>query len=462
MFKIRQSKYRHVYCDAPKQAMNYTGFRVATATGEQQYIKASTKYWSVAMFGGGGPLVVGRHDRPGRFEDGASPILKGHSGTILDTEWSPFDDSMLATASEDCTIKFWSIPDDWEPTNEKGLGNKGEDFSDSLMELDGHRKKVTLIRFHPTASNTMLSTSADYTVKTWDIEAGTAISSLETSNLTQDIIWDVRGDNYATSNKDKSVRIIDGRTGSESSKIDIAHDGSKSTKIQWLGAEGGTHILTTGASKQSMREMKVWDLKNLSKPLHVEPVDTASGALTPLYDRDTGVIYLCGKGDGQIRLYEYDEAKAPHLYKLNDGFRSTTPGKGYCMVPKRGLDIMDCETVRLLKITNTDGIHPLKFIVPRKSDAFQDDIFPPTASPTPAHTCAEWVGGSSKMPNTMALDPKSMAAAGAGGGANGKKTKLLTVPMLTKEAEKMKAHIESLEKKLKTNGISYDPYKFDL
>lgn len=462
MFKIRQSKYRHVYCDAPKQAMNYTGFRVATATGEQQYIKASTKYWSVAMFGGGGPLVVGRHDRPGRFEDGASPILKGHSGTILDTEWSPFDDSMLATASEDCTIKFWSIPDDWEPTNEKGLGNKGEDFSDSLMELDGHRKKVTLIRFHPTASNTMLSCSADYTVKTWDIEAGTAISSLETSNLTQDIIWDVRGDNYATSNKDKSVRIIDGRTGSESSKIDVAHDGSKSTKIQWLGAEGGTHILTTGASKQSMREMKVWDLKNLSQPLHVEPVDTASGALMPLYDRDTGVIYLTGKGDGQIRLYEYDEAKAPHLYKLNDGFRSTTPGKGYCMVPKRGLDIMDCETVRLLKITNTDGIHPLKFIVPRKSDAFQDDIFPPTASPTPAHTCAEWVGGSSKMPNTMALDPKSMAANGVGGGANGKKTKLLTVPMLTKEAEKMKAHIESLEKKLKTNGISYDPYKFDL
>lgn len=140
MFKIRQSKYRHVYCDAPKNAMNHTGFRVATATGEQQYIKASTKYWSVAMFGGGGPLVVGRHDRPGRFEDGASPILKGHSGTVLDTEWSPFDESMLATASEDCTIKLWSIPDDWEPTNEKGMGKKGDDFSDSLMDLDGHRK----------------------------------------------------------------------------------------------------------------------------------------------------------------------------------------------------------------------------------------------------------------------------------------------------------------------------------
>jgi len=459
MFKIRQSKYRHVYCDAPKNAMNHTGFRVATATGEQQYIKASTKYWSVAMFGGGGPLVVGRHDRPGRFEDGASPILKGHSGTVLDTEWSPFDESMLATASEDCTIKLWSIPDDWEPTNEKGMGKKGDDFSDSLMDLDGHRKKVTLIRFHPTASNTMLSTSADYTVKTWDIEAGSAISTLECSNLTQDIVWDVRGDNYATSNKDKSVRLVDARTGTETSKIDLAHEGTKSTKIQWLG---NGKILTTGGSKQSMREMKVWDLKNLSKPLHTEAVDTSSGALMPFFDSDTGVIYLCGKGDGQIRLYEYDDAKAPHLFKLGDGFRSTTPGKGYCMVPKRGLDIMGCESVRLLKITNTDGIHPLKFIVPRKSEAFQDDIFPPAPSGTPAHTCAQWIGGSSKMPNTMALDPKSMAAAGVGGKSNGKKTKLLTVPMMSKEAAKMKAHIESLEKKLKSQNISYDPYRFSV
>jgi len=460
MFKIRQSKYRHVYCDAPKQTMCYTGFRVATATGEQQYIKASTKYWSVAMFGGGGPLVVGRHDRPGRFEDGASPILKGHSGTVLDTDWSPFDDSMLATASEDSTIKLWSIPDEWEPTNEKGLGKKAEDFSDSLMELDGHRKKVTLIKFHPTASNTMLSTSADYTVKTWDIESGTAISSLECTNLAQDIVWDVRGDNYATSNKDKSVRVVDGRTGKESSKMEVVHDGSKSTKIQWLDNEGSSgKILTTGASKQSMREMKVWDLKNLSKPIHVEQVDTASGALMPLFDRDTSVIYLCGKGDGQLRLYEYDSAKA-QLFKLNDGFRSTTPGKGYCMVPKRGLDIMDCETVRLLKITNTDGIHPLKFIVPRKSEAFQDDIYPPAAAPTAAHTCAQWVGGSSKMPVTMALDPKSMAANGVGGAKSGKKTKMVTLPMLTKEAAKMKAHIEDLEKKLKNHKISYEAFKF--
>jgi coronin-1B/1C/6 len=453
MFKIRQSKYRHVFCDQPKQELCYIGFRVATATGEQQYVKASTKYWSVAMFGGGGPFVVGRHDRPGRFEDGTSPIIKGHSGAILDMEWSPFDESLLATGSEDSTIKLWSIPDDWEPTNSKGLGKKGTDFSDAMVDLTGHAKKVTLMRFHPTAGNTLLSTSADHTVKVWDVEGQQEVSSFgDFANLPQDIVWDVRGDIYGMSCKDKALRIVDPRIGKEAQKLEKVHDGSKSVKLQFFGESG--KLLTTGASKQSGREMKVWDLKNLSQPLTTEAVDTASGALMPLYDQDTQVLYLCGKGDGIIRLYEFED-KGPFLHKLSDGFQSTTPGKGYCFVPKRGLDIMGCETALIMKITNSDGIHPLHFIVPRKSDAFQDDIYPPAPAPTPAHTCAEWAGGSSKLPVTMKLDPASMES--AGGPSSPKKAAFKTVGSLSKEVTALKKHIAQLEGKLSDANLEFNP-----
>jgi coronin-1B/1C/6 len=416
-------------------------------------VKASTKYWSVAMFGGGGPLIVGRHDRPGRFEDGTSPILKGHSGSVLDMEWSPFDDSLLATASEDSKIKLWSIPDDWEPTDEKGLGKKGKDFTDVMVDLEGHSKKVTLLRFHPTASNTLLSTSADYTVKLWDVESGVSVMSYEDcSDLFQDIIWDVRGDTFAASNKDKSVRIVDARTGKTTLKMDMPHEGVKSTKLAFFGESG--KILTTGASKNSGREMKVWDMKNLSKPLHTEAVDTASGALLPIYDQDTSVLYLCGKGDGTIRLYEFDGLE-PFLHKLGDGFRSTSPGKGYCAIPKRGLDIMACETMRIMKLTNKEGLHPLSFTVPRKSDAFQDDIFPPAPAPTPAHTFTEWKGGSSKLPLTMKLDPKSMASGGGSSSGATKKAAFKTVPMLSKEVNSLKDHIKYLEGKLKGAKIDF-------
>lgn len=424
-------------------------FLIKTVTGDQQYIKASAKYYAVALFGGGGPMHIGRLDRPGRFESGTSCYVTGHTGAVLDIDFNPFDDSMFASASEDTTIKIWSIPEEWEPTDEKGLAKQGDNLTDSLCDLTGHRKKVTLMRFHPTASNVLASTSADYTVKTWDIEMGEEISTYADfgDNLIQDIVWDVRGEKCAVSCKDKSVRFIDPRTGTLSNSITSAHDGLKSVKCAYLGTTG--KFLTTGTSRQ--REVKIWDLKNLSQPLHTESLDTASGALLPLFDNDTNVLYLCSKGSGIITPYEFED-KAPFLHKLNDGFRSTTPAKGCCLVPKRSLNIMGCETARILKVTNNEGIHPLSFTVPRKSDAFQDDIFPDCPSIVPAHSAEEWKGGSSKMPKTMSLNPADASLSMNG---HTKKTKLRTVATVSAELKEAKERISYLEAKLKKNGISY-------
>lgn len=449
MFKIRASKYRHVFCDTPKPEHCHSGLRLSTVTGDQQYIKASAKYYAVALFGGGGPMHIGRLDRPGRFESGTSSQVEGHTGSVLDMDFNPFDDSMFASASEDTTIKIWSIPEDWEPTDEKGLAKKGENLTESLTDLTAHRKKVTLLRFHPTASNVLASASADYTVKTWDIEMGEEISTFDNFNnsLVQDIVWDGRGETYAISCKDKKVRFVDPRSAALSSVIEKVHDGLKSVKLTYLGDTG--KICTVGHSRQ--REVKIWDLKNLSEPLHSDSLDTASGALLPLFDNDTNVLYLCGKGDGIIRPYEFEDKK-PFLHKLNDGFRSTTPAKGCCLVPKRGLNIMQCETARILKVTNNEGIHPLSFTVPRKSDAFQDDIFPDCPSTQPAHTAEQWKEGSSKVPNTMSLNP---ALAGSNKSNGAKKTKLRTVATISVELKEAKERISYLEEKLKESGISY-------
>lgn len=390
-------------------------------------------------------MHIGRFDRPGRFAAGCSQQLEGHTGSILDMDFNPFDDSMLATASEDTTIKIWGIPDDWEPTDEKGLAKKGDNLNESLVDLVGHRKKVTLLRFHPTASNVLASTSADYTVKIWDIEKAEDMTSYNDfgDHLIQDIVWDTNGDVCATSCKDKNVRFFDPRAGETSNVIEKAHDGLKSVKLAYLGDTG--KFLTTGTSRG--REVKIWDLKNLSKPLITENIDSSSGALLPLYDNDTSVLYLCGKGDGIIRPYEFED-KEPYLHKLNDGFRSTTPAKGLCMIPKRGNDIMNCETVRILKLTNNDGMQPLSFIVPRKSDAFQDDIFPDCPSTTPAHTADEWKDGSSKPPVKTSLNP-ALAKSG------GKKAKLRTVANLSAELKEAQDRIQYLETKLKENNIDF-------
>lgn len=398
-------------------------------------------------------MVVNRLDRPGRFDVSSSPYVTGHSGAVLDIEWNPFDDSMMATASEDTRIKIWQIPEEWEPIDEQGNAKAGKNLTESLVDLEGHRKKVTLLRYNPTANNTLLSSSADYTVKLWDVENSTAVSSFnDCENLLHDIVWDKKGDQFAVSCKDKAIRLVDPRTNTCSAKIEKAHDGAKSVKLVYVNDSG--KMFSFGASKQSSREIKVWDIHDLSKPLHTESVDTAAGAMIPLWDEDSSVLYLCGKGDGIVRLYEYED-NSPYIFKLNDGFRSNIPGKGYCMVPKRGLNVMKHETVRILKVTNNAGIHPLCFEVPRKSDAFQDDIFPPTAAAVPAHEHAEWMGGSSKEPVTMSLDPRDRGTNGATPTAAPKKKAFKTVATLSKELQEAQGRIEFLEKKLKENNIEF-------
>lgn len=421
-------------------------------TGEQQYIKASAKYFACGGYGGGGPVVVFDLNRPGRYDTSVCPYVEGHSGAVLDIEWNPFDDSMMATASEDTNIKLWQIPEDWEPIDEQGNAKQGNNLDESLADLTGHTKKVTLLRYHPTAGNTLLSTAADYTVKVWDVESQADVTTFgDIPNLVHDIVWDEKGDQFAFSCKDKNIRLVDPRTCQESNKIVTAHEGAKSVKLFYAHESG--KFISFGASKQSAREIKVWDLNDLSKPLHTETVDTAAGALMPLWDPDTSVIYLCGKGDGVVRCYEFDD-KSPYVVKLNDGFRSNIPGKGYCMVPKRGLNVMNHETARIMKVTNNAGVHPLSFTVPRKSDAFQDDIFPPAAAPTAAHTFAEWFAGSSKGRVEMSLNPQDRGAAAATNGAP-KKPAFKSAATLSKELAQAQKRIAELEEKLKANGIEF-------
>jgi coronin-1B/1C/6 len=415
-------------------------------TGDQQYVKASAKYFAVGMAGGGGPIYVNRLDRPGRFELEKCSYVHGHTGAVLDFDWNPFDDSMMATASDDTKIKIWQIPDDWEPTDENGNAKDGKDISESVAELSGHRKKVTLLRYHPTAGNTLLSASGDYTVKLWDVENSQAVQSFEgAENILHDIVWDYTGDQFACTCKDKHVRLVDPRANEAVASV-LAHDGTKSTKVVYANDSG--KVFTFGASRQSSREIKVWDIRSFDKCITTESIDTAAGGLIPLWDSDTSVLYLCGKGDGTVRLYEYED-KSPFIFKLNDGFRSNIPGKGYCMVPKRGLDIMKHETCRILKVTNDSGIHPLHFHVPRKSDAFQDDIFPATAGEVPAHSHTEWAEGSSKGPVKISLDPVDSGRRVSQVAVKAPMKAFKTVASVSADLKAAEAKVKSLEEQLK-------------
>uniref|UniRef100_A0A8C3IRC0 Coronin 2B n=1 Tax=Chrysemys picta bellii TaxID=8478 RepID=A0A8C3IRC0_CHRPI len=117
------------------------------------------------------------------------------------------------------------------------------------------------------------------------------------------------------------------------------------------------------------------------------------------------IIASCSEdtsGDGNIRYYEISTEK-PYLNYLME-FRSPAPQKGLGVMPKHGLDVSACEVFRFYKLVTLKGlIEPISMIVPRRSETYQEDIYPMTPGIEPALTPDEWLSGMNRDPILMSL-----------------------------------------------------------
>lgn len=389
---VRASKYRHVFGKVERREDCYDQIKVTRSAWDTNKVAASTKMFAVIWeAGGGGAFVPILYSDTGKRTPNP-PLVAGHKAGILDIDFHPFNPYIIASSSEDCTVKVWQIP-------AEGLK---ETMTEPVQDLRGHKRKVGLTKFHPTADNVLATAATDYLVQIWDIEAGKTLSTIDChSNIIQSCSWNKNGSLLATSSKDKKLRLIDPRNNKVVREATKAHEGVKGFRNVVL--TGRNKIATVGFTRSAHRQYKIWDINNFDKPLASKNIDTSSGQIIPLYDEDTATLYLGGKGDGNIRYFEITD-EDDYIYFLSQ-FKSSVPQKGMCMVPKRALDISGCEIVRILKVTNKNQVQPISFKVPRKSDLFQDDIFPDTYAGVPSLTAEQWASGEDADPKTLNLEP---------------------------------------------------------
>ena len=152
---------------------------------------------------------------------------------------------------------------------------------------------------------------SDGTAKVWDCQEGSELVTFTCKGLPQDLHWNYNGSLFCLSTKDKMDTVYDPRQNGIVAEWS-PHNGTKCSKMTWLGDR--PHVLTTGFNRSSQREWKMWDLRNLAKPIAQDALDQSSGTLLPFFDPDTSMLYLGGKGDGNIRYYEVMESS---LYPLS-------------------------------------------------------------------------------------------------------------------------------------------------
>jgi coronin-1B/1C/6 len=137
----------------------------------------------------------------------------------------------------------------------------------------------------------------------------------------------------------------------------------------------------------SDRQVAIWETGSLGN-LKTTAIDQSSGVIMPFWS-DNNILFLAGKGDGNIRYYEYENDS---LFAL-DEHKTTDPQRGMCFLPRRSLNVAECEIARAYKLTGSNVIEPIAFIVPRKADGFQSDIFPPAPSYEPNMSANDFFSG---------------------------------------------------------------------
>ena len=70
-------------------------------------------------------------------------------------------------------------------------------------------------------------------------------------------------------------------------------------------------------------------------------------------------VFIWIKGDGSIQLGEFNESDA-NLYSPFIDLKTEVPQKSISMLPKRGCDLINCEIIKLFKLTN-DSVIPVSF-----------------------------------------------------------------------------------------------------
>ncbi|KFO74354.1 Coronin-6, partial [Cuculus canorus] len=395
---VRQSKFRHVFGQPVKADQMYEDIRVSKVTWDSSFCAVNPKFVAIIVeSGGGGAFMVLPLTKTGRV-DKNHPLVTGHTAPVLDIDWCPHNDNAQLqgdprhpTSLSLCPPppQVWQIPD-YVPVR---------NITEPVVTLEGHSKRVGIISWHPTARNVLLSAGCDNLVILWNVGTGEMLLVLEDmhTDLIYNVGWNRNGSLLVTTCKDKKVRIIDPRKQQVVAERFAPHEGLRPVRAVFT-REG--HIFTTGFTRMSQRELGLWDPKNFEEPIALQEMDTSNGVLLPFYDPDSSIVYLCGKGDSSIRYFEITN-EAPYVHYLNT-YSSKEPQRGMGFMPKRGLDVSKCEIARFFKL-HERKCEPIVMTVPRKSDLFQDDLYPDTPGPEPALEADEWLSGKDAEPILISL-----------------------------------------------------------
>ncbi|XP_068434786.1 coronin-7 [Clinocottus analis] len=394
MNRFKTSKFKNTTPKIAKKDGWITNVRAGSFSCQGSRIKASSKLVAFNTEQAGGGMLGLSSVKPGSDGQWTVTQISCHSDLVSDMDFSPFDESLLATCSGDETVKLWRLcdPELQQPSSPE-------------LTLRPGQGKLELVLFHPTSSG-LLAVGATKSPLIWDTcRQDTPLAVLEQhGDQLQSLSWKRDGSLLASSSKDKMLRVFDPRAQLTPVQSAKSLQNNKDSRILWAKDD---LLVTTGFDMMRSREARLWDSRKLSSSVSSTSLGISSGMVIPLFDDDTGLLILAGMGDSVVDCFEVS-ASEPFFTQVSHCLTDTST-RGVAMVPKAALDVLSCEVTRVLQLTDS-CIVPISYQVPRKhsSQEFHEDLYPDTAGTTPAMSAEEWWKGGNKRVEKVSLCPDKL------------------------------------------------------
>ncbi|GAA5985798.1 hypothetical protein JCM5350_005287 [Sporobolomyces pararoseus] len=399
------SPYKNALASPAKREGWWSEIPVSTSapSDSTDLIKASSEYW-IAQGNSSGSLVLHSYNNAGKLA-GKAPQMSTGCRIVQSFEVSPFDD-LLAVGSDNGHINVFELP----PVSTFSSDPSAAISPSPILSLSSATSKpIDTLAFHPTASSLLLASSGQ-TLSIYDIESQSKSPVFELDAIASSswsAQWSGDGKYVSATGKDGKLRLWDVRT--ESNKVVaevLAHAGPKASRhVHLPNSSTGPQIFTTGFSRTRDREYSVFDCRYLTgAPTKSQRVDSSTGVLMPLVDKERSIVYLVGRGDMSLRWVEiggpaiFTEGSTPFPSQI----------AGAALLPPHQLDLMKAEINRLVVLTQ-DAVVPVPINVPRRQYIdFHADLYPEVSNRSknpPALSSRDWLSGTDAAVETYKPDP---------------------------------------------------------